>query len=653
MSIQQKAINSIRMLSMDQINKANSGHPGIALGAAPMAFTLFSEIMNVSPKEPNWINRDRFVLSAGHGSAMLYSLLHLSGYKLTIEDLKNFRQLRSKTAGHPEYRHVPGVDATTGPLGQGISNSVGMAIAESFLAAKFNKEGFPIFDHYTYALVGDGDLQEGVAQEAISLAGRLKLGKLIVLYDSNDIQLDGAVSMANSENVKAKFESMNWHYIRVEDGNDISLIKRALKRAQREVYRPTIIEIKTVIGYMSPLAGLSDVHGAPLGEEKTKVLKDNLGYTNNPFEVDDDVFQYFRKTVYNRGNRQCLKWNRLMKDYANEYPELYSVLVKAINNEYPVDLDSLPTYEVGSKDATRNVGGKIISSLSKIYPTLIGGSADLTKSTKAKGSDGDYDYNNRGGRNINFGVREHAMGAIVNGLNLHGGVKAFGGGFFVFADYMKPALRLAALMQVPSVFVFTHDTVAVGEDGPTHQPIEQLAMLRAMPNMNVIRPADANETKGAFKIALEATTTPTSITLTRQNLPNLAETCAESVKFGGYIVGKEQRDLDGIIIAAGSEVSLALEVKKKLEQEDIYIRVVSMPSVYLFEQQSKSYQETVLPKKVKKRMAIEMSSDNVWYKYTSNVYGITTFGESGKLEDVLDYFGFNAENLTKIYKNIK
>lgn len=653
MNIQEKAINSIRILSMDQINKANSGHPGIALGAAPMVFTLFSEIINVSPKEPSWFNRDRFVLSAGHGSSMLYSLLHLSGYDLTIEDLKNFRQVGSRTPGHPEYKHVPGVEATTGPLGQGISMAVGMAIAESFLAAKFNKENFNVVDHFTYALVGDGDLQEGVAQEAISLAGRLKLGKLIVLYDSNDIQLDGAVSMACNENVKAKFESMNWHYIRVNDGNDISAIKRAIKRAQRETNRPTIIEIKTIIGYMSPLAGLSDVHGAPLGEEKTNVLKDNLGYNNNPFEIDEDVYDFFKRRVYNRGNRVRLKWRRLMKAYKEEYPELYQTLINAIEGKFEVDLSLLPRYEVNSKAATRNVGGKIIQTLSNTFPTLIGGSADLTKSTKAKGIDGDFDYNNRIGRNINFGVREHAMAAIVNGLTLHGGIRAFGGGFFVFSDYMKPSLRLAALMQIPSIFIFTHDSVAVGEDGPTHQPIEQLAMLRATPNLNVIRPADANETNFAFKIALESKETPTCIVLTRQDLVNLENTNNEDVIKGGYIVSKEKGELDGIILASGSEVSLALQAQKALENENIYVRVVSMPCVNLFEKQSIAYKEFVLPSKVQKRLALEMSSDSIWYKYASNVFGINRFGESGKLNEVLDYFGFSEENIVKVYKNIK
>jgi transketolase len=653
MNIQEKAINTIRILSVDQINKAKSGHPGIALGAAPMIFTLYTGIMKVAPKNVDWFNRDRFILSAGHGSSMLYSVLHLSGFDLSIDDLKQFRQLNSKTPGHPEYGHVPGVEVTTGPLGQGISMAVGMAITESFLAAKYNVEGFDVVDHYTYALCGDGDLQEGVAQEAMSLAGRLKLGKLILLYDSNDIQLDGKVSMTNSENVKAKYESMNWQYIRVNDGNDIDAIKKAIKKAQKETTKPTIIEVKTIIGYMSPLAGLSDVHGAPLGEEKTKVLRTNLEYKAEPFEVDDDVYEYFRKHVYTKGERARLKWNRLMKEYKVAHPELYHELTNAIEGKVDIDYNSIPLYPVGKKEATRNTSGKVIDLLSKQVPTLIGGSADLTKSTKAKGSDGNYDYDNRTGRNINFGVREHAMGAIVNGMTVHGGVKAFSGAFFVFSDYMKPALRMASIMNVPSIFVFSHDTVAVGEDGPTHEPIEQLTGLRTIPNMNVIRPCDANETIFAWRVALESTTTPTSIILTRQDLPTLENTSYEGVRRGGYIISKEKGRMDGIIIAAGSEVELAIKAQAELEKENIHVRVVSMPSTNLFDKQSKTYRNTILPEKMTKRLAIEMGATSGWYKYASTVYGIDTFGISGQLEDVIKYFGFTVENIVKIYKEIK
>jgi transketolase len=507
---------------MVAINKANSGHPGIVLGAAPMMHALYTNHLNIDVKNPKWINRDRFVLSAGHGSILQYAINHLSGFKISLEDIKNFRQ-PGNTPGHPEYGHTDGIEVTSGPLGQGIANAVGMAIAEAHLAAKFNKDGINIIDHNTYALLGDGDLQEGVAMEAMSLAGHLGLNKLIVLFDSNDIQLDGAVNLAFSENHELKMKSIGWNYLKVEDGNDLDKINSAIKRAKKQKDKPSFIEIKTVIGYGASDQGTSKVHGAPLGLEETEKLRKTLNWNYGLFEVPEDVYEYYKKTVFNRGKRNSKKWSKLYSEYKTNFPKQYEELEKYYK-DVNVDLDNFKEIVTNKDDATRNVSGKIINKLSQIYPNLIGGSADLTASTKAKGSDGDFSKEHREGRNINIGVREHAMGAIINGIVLHGGLKSFGGAFFVFSDYMKPAIRLAALMNIPSIFVFSHDSIAVGEDGPTHQPIEQLVGLRAIPNLNVIRPADARETMFAWKTAIESKGSPTVIVLTRQTVNNSFET---------------------------------------------------------------------------------------------------------------------------------
>lgn len=650
-NIQKKAIDAVRFLGVDAINKAKSGHPGIVLGAAPMAYTLFSRHLNIDPSNAKWANRDRFILSAGHGSAMLYALNHLAGYNISIDDLKNFRQI-GNTAGHPEYGHTDGVEATTGPLGQGLSTAVGMALGESFLAAKYNKQDFPVIDHYTYVLCGDGDLQEGVTLEAASFAGHLKLGKLIVLFDSNDIQLDGEVSMANSECHKMKFEGMNWQYIRVEDGNDVEAIDKAIAEAKSNVDRPTLIEIKTQIGYGSPIAGDSESHGAPLGEAHTAALRESLDWEYEPFNVPHEVYDHYKKMISDRGQSNHDTWVKLFDDYTDVYPDFAEELSSILNDDFITDLSGLPTFEVGHVDATRNVSGKIIAELSKLYPNLIGGSADLTKSTKAKGADGHFTATNRTARNINFGVREHAMGAVVNGLVLHGGLKAFGGAFFVFSDYMKPAVRMAAIMEIPSIFVFSHDTIAVGEDGPTHQPIEQLTGLRAIPNLNTIRPADANETVHSWKVAMQSSKTPTAIVLTRQNVPTLENTKENGVIKGGYVVSPEKAKLDGILIAAGSEVALAIEVQKLLLENGKDVRVVSMPSMFNFEQQSKDYQEMVIPKSVEKRVAIEMGSTLGWYKYANYVYGIDTFGVSAPLKSALEHFGFTPSKVLAFVQSI-
>lgn len=647
--MEQTAINAVRMLAVDAINKAKSGHPGICLGAAPMLVDLYANFMNVDKTHMDWINRDRFILSGGHGVPMMYGLLNLMGFGVTVDDIKSLRQLHSKTPGHPEADVTPGIDASTGPLGQGIAMGVGFAMAERFLAAKFNREGFPVVDHYTYVMCGDGDLQEGIAQEAISLAGHHKLNKLVLLYDSNDVQLDGPTNASYTEDIKKKYEAMGWAYIRVENGNDTAAISKAIKRAHKNVDKPTLIEVKTVIGYGSPLAGLCDSHGAPLGEEKTAALRKTLGWDYAPFEVPEEAYQTM-DVVNKRGKRAYSKWKKLVKAYTEQYPEEAKQFDNAVKGIY--NLDFTLDFPVGHSDATRNTIGAVIKEFSKLNPTFIGGSADLTKSTKAKGADGDFTSDNPTGRNIMFGVREHAMGAIVNGLNIHGGVRAFTGAFFVFSDYMKGAMRLAALMGVPSIFVFTHDSIAVGEDGPTHEPIEQIAGLRATPNMDVYRPADAWEVVECFKKSIANKHTPSCIILTRQNL-RVEDHANSDVAKGGYVLKEEQRKLDLCLLASGSEVNLAMDVANKLESQGKNVRVVSMPNTADFDKQSKAYRQSVLPDR-KKVVAVEMSSDNVWYKYAAYVYGIDKFGASAPASVLMKEYGFTADQLADwIANNVK
>lgn len=647
--MEQTAINAVRMLAVDAINKAKSGHPGICLGAAPMLVDLYANFMNVDKTHMDWINRDRFILSGGHGVPMMYGLLNLMGFGVTVDDIKSLRQLHSKTPGHPEADVTAGIDASTGPLGQGIAIGVGFAMAERFLAAKFNREGFPVVDHYTYVMCGDGDLQEGIAQEAISLAGHHKLNKLVLLYDSNDVQLDGPTNASYTEDIKKKYEAMGWAYIRVENGNDTAAISKAIKRAHKNVDKPTLIEVKTVIGYGSPLAGLCDSHGAPLGEEKTAALRKTLGWDYAPFEVPEEAYQTM-DVVNKRGKRAYSKWKKLVKAYTEQYPEEAKQFDNAVKGIY--NLDFTLDFPVGHSDATRNTIGAVIKEFSKLNPTFIGGSADLTKSTKAKGADGDFTSDNPTGRNIMFGVREHAMGAIVNGLNIHGGVRAFTGAFFVFSDYMKGAMRLAALMGVPSIFVFTHDSIAVGEDGPTHEPIEQIAGLRATPNMDVYRPADAWEVVECFKKAIASKHTPSCIILTRQNL-RVEDHANSDVAKGGYVLKEEQGKLDLCLLASGSEVNLAMDVATMLEKQGKNVRVVSMPNTADFDRQSKAYRQSVLPDR-KKVVAVEMSSDNVWYKYAANVYGIDKFGASAPASVLMKEYGFTADQLADwIANNVK
>lgn len=638
--MKQTAINAVRFLAVDAINKSKSGHPGVCLGATPMLVELYSEHLKVTNSNTNWINRDRFILSAGHGVPMLYALLHLADFGVSLDDLKNLRQLGSKTPGHPEKDVTPGIDASTGPLGQGVAMGVGMAMAEKFLAAKFNKKELPIIDHYTYVLCGDGDLQEGVAQEAISLAGHYELSKLIILYDSNDVQLDGPTSASYTENIQAKYESMGFNYIRVSDGNDTAAISKAISAAKSSA-KPTLIEVKTVIGYGSVLAGKCDCHGAPIGDENTAIMRKQLGWNYDPFIVPQETYDYFKRTVTERGLEEYARWQKMYEQYRAEYPYDAKEFDKALCGEFDLTMDL--SYPQGFKDATRNTIGQVITEFSKRNSTFLGGSADLTKSTKAKGVDGDFSAINPLGRNICFGVREHAMGAIVNGINLHGLARAFTGGFFVFSDYMKPAIRLASLMEIPSLFVFTHDSIAVGEDGPTHQPIEQFAGLRAMPNLNVFRPCDAHEVVECFKQAMLATHTPSVIVLTRQNL--LTENHSQSdVSKGAYILKREVGKLDLCLLATGSEVNLAMEVSAMLEKDGKSVRVVSMPNMYAFEQQSPSYINEVLPDR-SKVIAVEMSSSMEFYKYASRVYNIGKFGASAPADVLLKEYGFDADSL--------
>lgn len=650
------SIDSIRTLSIDAIEKANSGHPGMPMGAAPMAYTLWTRYMNINPKNPEWFNRDRFVLSAGHGSMLLYSLLHLAGYDLTMDDIKQFRQWGSKTPGHPEFGHTAGVDATTGPLGQGVAMAVGMAMAERHLAAAYNKDNYNLVDHYTYSICGDGDLMEGVSAEAASLAAHLKLGKMIVLYDSNDISLDGDLDKSFSESIEGRFKAYGWQYVRVEDGNNLEEIAKAIEEAKSDSDRPTMIEVKTVIGYGSPnLSGKSDVHGAPLGADELKLTKEAYKWTfEEDFHVPSEVYDHFKQQIADKGEQTEQAWNELFAKYKSEYPELGAQLEKAMKGELLEGWDKdIPVYEEGKSLASRASSGEALNGIAKNLPYLIGGSADLAGSNKTmiKGT-GDFFPGSFEGRNIWFGVREFAMGAAMNGMALHGGLKIFGGTFFVFSDYLKPAIRLAALMGLPVTYVFTHDSIAVGEDGPTHEPVEQLAGLRAMPNLSVIRPADGNETAAAWKLSIESTKTPTALVLTRQNLPTIKDTdknAYEGVSKGAYVIspaGKETAD--ALLLAAGSEVGLAVKAQEALASEGIDAAVVSMPSWDRFEQQSKEYKESVIPKSVKKRLGIEMGSSLGWHRYVGDegeVLAIDTFGASAPGEKIMEEYGFSVNNV--------
>lgn len=655
---EQLSINTIRTLSIDAVENANSGHPGLPMGAAPMAYTLWTDFMNHNPKSSKWFNRDRFVLSAGHGSMLLYSLLHLSGYDVTLDDLKNFRQWDSRTPGHPEVHHTDGVEATTGPLGQGLAMSVGMAMAEAHLAAKFNKQDLPVVDHHTYALVSDGDLMEGISHEAASLAGHLGLGKLIALYDSNDISLDGDLNRSFSDNSEERFKAYGWQVIRVEDGNDLTEIRKAIQAAQENTEQPTLIEVKTVIGYGSPNKSASAAsHGAPLGEEEVVLTKEYYNWSFENFHVPEEVYTDFNEKIVKPGADTEEKWQQLFKNYQEQYPELADELELAINGELPVDWDKeLPVYEP-EKDtlATRAASGKVLNAIAEKVPNFFGGSADLAGSNKTSmDNESDFSRNNYAGRNVWFGVREHAMAAALNGLALHGGLKVYAGTFFVFSDYLRPAVRLSSIMHNPVTYVFTHDSIAVGEDGPTHEPVEHLAALRAMPGLSLIRPADGNETQAAWRLALESKDKPTALVLTRQNLPTLEGTKAhayEGVKKGAYVVSdSEKATPDALLLATGSEVQLAVASQKALKNKGIDVRVISMPSWDRFQEQDTAYKNEVIPAKVKTRLAIEMASPFGWERYVGDhgaVLGIDTFGASANGDRVIEEYGFTVDNVIK------
>ena len=656
----QLAIDTIRALSIDAIEKANSGHPGLPMGAAPMAYTLWTRHLNFNPQSKDFFNRDRFILSAGHGSALLYSLLHVSG-SLELEELKQFRQWGSKTPGHPEYRHTDGVEVTTGPLGQGFAMSVGMALAESHLAGKFNRDQFDIVDHYTYVLASDGDLMEGISHEAASFAGHNQLDKLIVLYDSNDISLDGDLDKSFSEDTKQRFEAYGWNYILVKNGNDLDEIDKAITQAKSQK-GPTIIEVKTIIGFGSPnKAGSNGVHGAPLGEEERALTFKEYGLDpEKRFNVPEDVYEIFKSTMLKRANENEDAWNNKLKNYSEAYPELAEEFKLAMSGKLPNNYaDALPEYDLNHSGASRADSGEIIQKLSEFVPSFFGGSADLAGSNKSNVKEAkDYNKDTPEGKNVWFGVREFAMGAAINGMAAHGGLHPYAATFFVFSDYLKPALRLSSIMGLNSTFIFTHDSIAVGEDGPTHEPIEQLAGLRAIPNMNVIRPADGNETRVAWEVALESEQTPTSLVLTRQNLPTLdvdKQTVENGVRKGAYIVFETEQQLEYLLLASGSEVNLAVEAAKELEQQGKGVRVISMPNWYAFEQQSSEYKESILPSDVTKRIAIEMASPLGWHKYVGiegKVIGINSFGASAPGDLVVEKYGFTKENILKQVRSL-
>ena len=644
------SINAIRVLSADAIEKSKSGHPGLPLGAATMAYTLWSK-MNHNGKNPNWDNRDRFILSAGHGSMLEYSLLHLFGYGITIEDIKNFRQVGSLTPGHPEYGHTPGVEITTGPLGQGICNAVGMAIAGAHLAEKFNRTGYEVVNHYTYSIVGDGCLMEGISGEASSLAGTLGLGKLIVLYDSNNISIEGDTDIAFREDVAKRYEAYNWQVIKVNDGNDIEAIEKAIEEAKSETTKPSMIIVKNQIGFGCPAKqGKASAHGEPLGAENVKAMKENLGWKQEELYVPAEVYSNMDNYI-NAGVEKENFWNSLFEAYQNEYPELAAEYSKWMSGEIDSEalLNNEDFWSFDKEMATRESSGIMINRLAELIPNFIGGSADLAPSNKTYMSGkGDFSAEDRSGRNLHFGVREHAMAAIANGMYAHGGLKVFCATFFVFSDYMKGAMRLSSLMNLPISYVLTHDSIGVGEDGPTHQPIEQLAALRSMPNMTVFRPADSKETAAAWYYAVTNGTTPTSLVLTRQKLP-LYDGCAKRALKGGYILKDSKKETpDVILMASGSEVELIFKAADELAVKGIDARVVSIPSFEIFNAQDEAYKESVLPNSVRKRVAVEALTSFGWYQYVGldgKVVSLDTFGASGNAATLFEQFGFTVENV--------
>ncbi len=653
----QNAINTVRILSADAVQKANSGHPGMPMGAAPMGHVLWAEVMNYNPQNATWPNRDRFILSAGHGCMLLYSYLHLTGYDLSLDDIKNFRQLHSKTAGHPEYGLADGIEVTTGPLGQGFANGVGFAIAQKFLAARYNKPGLPIFDYTIYAICSDGDLMEGVSAEAASLAGHLGLGNIIYLYDDNHISIEGNTNLAFTEDVAARFEAYGWHVQSIEDGTNTEAILQAIKNAQEEKNKPSLLKVRTHIAYGSPnKVDTAGAHGSPLGEPELKLVKEKFGFDpNQSFVIPEDVLTYYRDCG-KRGLEKELAWNEMFKEYQKKYPALADEYELLSKGDLPLGWqDGLPVFKASEgKMATRNASGKVLNVLADSLPTLMGGAADLAPSTEtllkkyAAFTSGDY-----GGRNFHFGIREHAMGCILNGMALTKGIIPYGATFLIFSEYMRPPIRLAAIMKIRPILIYTHDSIGLGEDGTTHQPVEQLISLRSIPNITVIRPADANETAQAWKVALEHQHGPVIIVLTRQGLPVIDQekyTSASALIRGAYILSEPTDKPKLILIASGSEVSLIMEAQVKLQEQGIPARVVSMPSWELFDKQDMDYKETIFPSNLKKRLAVEMGSPLGWHKYVTDegdVLGMHTFGESAPAEELMKEFGFTVENVVR------
>ncbi|QHT62225.1 transketolase [Paenibacillus lycopersici] len=655
-TIDQLAVDTIRTLSIDATNAANSGHPGLPMGAAPMAYALWGKQLNHNPANAKWFNRDRFVLSAGHGSALLYSLLHLSGYRVSIDDLKQFRKMNSRTPGHPEYGHTDGVEATTGPLGQGVAMAVGMAMAEAHLAAKFNQDGFPVVDHYTYALVGDGCLMEGISYEAMSMAGHMKLGKLIVLYDSNDISLDGDLSLSFGEQMQKRAESANWHYLRVEDGNDIGQIAEAIAAAKQHASQPTLIEVRTIIGFGSKAAGTYKVHGNPIGREEGAATKKVYGWQyEEEFTVPDEVRAHF-DGLKKQGAEKEAAWNALVNAYKAQHPSLSSEFERVVDGKFAIEAADILTFDSSKTVSTRVASGNAINHYIKRIPSIFGGSADLSHSTMTDiAGEPKFAVDTYAGRNVYFGVREHAMGAAGNGMALHGGVKPFVSTFFVFSDYLRPSIRLAALQKLPVTYVFTHDSIAVGEDGPTHEPVEHLAALRTIPGLTVIRPTDGNETANAWAYALQQNEGPVALILSRQNLPVYEATQANvaGLEQGAYVLTETNDKPDVILIGTGSEVSLAVNAKAELEKENVSVRVVAMPSMELFNKQSEAYKQSVLPNAVTKRVSIEAGISLGWERYTGpsgSILSIDSFGASGPSTEVMEYFGFSVSNVVRAAK---
>jgi transketolase len=653
--LEQAAVNTIRVLSVDAVQKANSGHPGMPMGAAPMGHVLWSKFMRYNPKNPHWANRDRFILSAGHGCLLQYCLLFLTGYDVTLDDLKNFRQLNSKTAGHPEYDLIEGVDVTTGPLGQGFANGLGFAIAQKHLAAKYNKPGFDLFDYHVYVICSDGDMMEGVTSEAASLAGHLELGNMIYLYDDNHISIEGATDIAFNEDVAKRFEAYNWHVQVVEDGNDLSAIEIALRNAKAETQRPSLIKVRTQIAYGSPnKVNKASSHGSPLGEEEVKLVKQFFGFDPEQyFQVPEEVLNYYR-AIGEKGSRVNADWDKLFEDYRKEYPELAAEFEQAFAGQLPNGwANNLPLFDASeSKMATRQASGKVLNAIAPGLPGLVGGAADLAPSTETNLAAFDsFTSENRNGRNFHFGIREHAMGSALVGMALTKGIIPYGATFLIFSEYMRPPIRLAAIMKVRPIFVYTHDSIGLGEDGTTHQPVEQLISLRSIPNVTVIRPADANETSHAWRVAIQHTTGPVVLVFTRQGLPVLDQekyAKAGNLEKGAYILSESKEHPQLILIGTGSEVNLVLQAQAKLLEEGISARVVSMPSWELFEKQGEDYKAQVFPPEIRKRLAVEAGSPLGWHKYVTDegdIVAMTTFGESAPAEELYKVFGFTTENV--------